>query len=433
MRAALVLLAAICCSSCWDEERFIADCLAAGRCFEPDGGAVDAGDVDAGDVDAGSPDAGSTDAGGTDAGVSDAGAVDGGFWNWVSVSAELGGVTASPDASFTATQINVASTALFSGGVLTLASTIVGVPFGTNGAVVIRLDGGSPVTGPPPVGAVAGGWSGGVLAADGYVYAAPRAANRFLRIDPVTGASAQWGDPVNDAGTQKFRGAILSGNAVYAIPFRAPYVAKLDLDSGVVTAIPLPAGVVPVATAAGHGNWTGGTLLSDGRIVMVPAYHTEVLLLDPATDSMTGLGPGEGYGGAAILPSGSFVGVPIGTDALLTGTPESFLEAPLGFSDLDSEKFYAAAWSTNGYLYACPSGVTYVLAIDRTGVATRLAWPGPTLAPSFQELMSIVGAPDGRLFLFAEWDAHSRIVVLTPSGRTTFSLATMTSPWINKL
>jgi hypothetical protein len=232
---------------------------------------ADAAVLDAGSPDAGAPDAGSPDAGAPDAGAPDAGdrcphgpppmcspnPISGAYTDWSCVSAALtiaaqrsaclwdGGA-----ATFTVQRVTPPSTASgtrYGGAVLTQYG-VIAFPYSEQNLLKVQFDGGVGYCGALPMGT--GGWLGGALGRDGYVYAMPflAKAGGILRIEPDTCQT-----DIIDSGYVGFAGAVVDGfGRIWAMPNSASFTLRFDPASGVIDAFPLtaPDGGAPLLKAA---------------------------------------------------------------------------------------------------------------------------------------------------------------------------------------
>lgn len=146
-------------------------------------------------------------------------------------------------------------------------------------------------------------YAGGVLAADGSIYAVPYKSARILRIIP--GATANDADTILNmrvgGGTTGSEcvvgvfaygtygggwcgGALAPNGCIYCAPFDAPHILKIDPVAGTTTGI--GTSVVP-STNNITTKFNSIVLGSDGYLYCIPGNRTEILKINPATDAVT--------------------------------------------------------------------------------------------------------------------------------------------------
>ena len=126
------------------------------------------------------------------------------------------------------------------GGVLSTYGTVVAIPFDSDCVGVFRfLESGDVVTAhgsPDPRLGGTSKWSFGVLSPQGHIYGIPSRASRVLKIEPGAANRVSFiSDIVNGGGIAgasagaKWRGGLLSpGGIIYAIPYHAKTVLRID-------------------------------------------------------------------------------------------------------------------------------------------------------------------------------------------------------------
>lgn len=218
----------------------------------------------------------------------------------------------------------VAGTQKWLGGVLAPNGLIYGIPNATPQILVIdpATDTATTISGP---GAGADDWFGGVLGADGKIYAIPRNNDQILVIDPVTNTTSTIASPVTGGGGAKWRGGVLAPNGkIYSAPAAGPATDILVIDPATQTATTMPSPTTdlfsPVLAPNGKiyalprvgattpvvvidpltetsytiahnvdGEWIGGVLAPNGIIYAVPDNGPNILMIDPATDTVTSI------------------------------------------------------------------------------------------------------------------------------------------------
>lgn len=122
-------------------------------------------------------------------------------------------------------------------------------------------------------------WQSGCLAPNGKIYCPPASANDFLVIDPSAGTATRTTLGLTLSGADKYRGAVLAADGkIYCVPGNTTQICVIDpaTDTATLTLMGLPALL---------GQWYGGVLLPDGRILCCPFYSSSTyyaLLMDPA-------------------------------------------------------------------------------------------------------------------------------------------------------
>jgi len=124
-------------------------------------------------------------------------------------------------------------------------------------------------------------WAGGLVGADGAVYAIPSDCDAILRVE---GSSVTIvGEGTIPAGRNKWQGAVLARDgAVYAIPCDADAVLRIDTRPGAAAG----GGQVSLfgrGTLSDQKNkYQGGFLGPDGRIYSSPECSPYIMVIDPA-------------------------------------------------------------------------------------------------------------------------------------------------------
>ena len=115
----------------------------------------------------------------------------------------------------------------------------------------------------------------GVLAGDGYIYAANRC-GQVLQIDTTNGNYTWIGDPIYSGNGAGWGGPIVGvDKCIYWPPYNAKRVLKFDPETQ-----QLPSLVVD-DLGAGEWKWQGGALATDGVIYCIPFDSTQILAINP--------------------------------------------------------------------------------------------------------------------------------------------------------
>jgi hypothetical protein len=154
------------------------------------------------------------------------------------------------------------------------------------------------------------------------------------------------------------------------------------------------------ATLTGTNKWFGSVLGPDGKIYGVPYSSTDILIIDPVTDTATRSAMGANLSGlakwigSALGPNGKIYCIPdTATDILIidpsTGTAT---RSTMGADFSGTIRWRGACLGSDGNIYGIPSDATDILIINPiAGTATRsnlgadlsgsLKWGGTTLGP----------------------------------------------------
>jgi hypothetical protein len=148
-----------------------------------------------------------------------------------------------------------------------------------------------------PIGSVVGGsgaFAGGVLAANGKLYAIPYNKTQWSECDPVTLTSSLVGSA---PGSGAYIGGVVAPNGhIYVAPYNAPTFAKFNPDTAVTTTF----GTSPTA-----GAYAGVVLLPNGKVICMPHNATQWAEIDTSNDTVRffGTAPGGGaYMGGVYYP-----------------------------------------------------------------------------------------------------------------------------------
>jgi hypothetical protein len=122
----------------------------------------------------------------------------------------------------------------------------------------------------------------GVLAGDGYIYAA-NGAGQVLKVDTANSDYTWIGDPIYSGYVEGWDGPIVGADkCIYWPPYYANRVLKF-----VPKTQQLPS-LVGGDLGQGDLKWIGGALAPNGNIYCIPYYSTQILVIDPFKEmSMT--------------------------------------------------------------------------------------------------------------------------------------------------
>lgn len=231
-----------------------------------------------------------------------------------------------------------------------------------------------------------GKWGACISAMDGAIYGIPASAESVLRIDPMTDTVETFG-ALGPGGQKWSRPVTTSGGAfIVALPDAAPNVLRIDPRARTAEAIGFVGG--------GGLKWSfgAGSPLIGRAVYAVPFLADEILRVDAAAGAVTELPLGghalaaEGTGkwaGGLQAPSGVIYGVPDGASAVVKIDPSSGAVAFMGRLGLGVGKWRAAALSRSGDIYAVPGTAEGVLKIDvQTDTVEVIGFDGSIISPS---------------------------------------------------
>ncbi|MEO1173199.1 MAG: hypothetical protein AAFX94_14290 [Myxococcota bacterium] len=190
-------------------------------------------------------------------------------------------------------------------------------------------------------------FAGIVHGLDGFLYAVPARARRFLRIDPDAPELAELFGPELPDG--EWGGAAVSTSGViYLAPLRQTRVFAFD------PADPNRAEFVgPDYASLSAPRWRGFVPSLDGRLYALPDAAGSVLAfnpMDPMSSELLGTSL-TGYDGGVLTPDGTIYGIPSDSERILAVMGErAELEGPLLGPGAD--KFSAGVLSPEGDVFA---------------------------------------------------------------------------------
>ena len=132
------------------------------------------------------------------------------------------------------------------------------------------------------------------------------------------------------------------------------------------------------------GKWAYGALANNGYIYGAPFQTSDILKLDPATNSATTFaGPGSTNNqwiGLIEAPNGKLYGVPARNPNVLVIDPSD--DSTSTFAAADYNEFYGGALADNGIIYCCPFSRNTILKIDPSTDTSTTIGPVTTTTSS---------------------------------------------------
>jgi hypothetical protein len=166
--------------------------------------------------------------------------------------------------------------------------------------------------------------------------------------------------------TYKWIGGVLAPNGkIYGIPSNSTQVLEIDPATQTTTLF---------GSLSGTGKWIGGVLAPNGKIYGIPRNSTQVLEIDPATQTTTLFGSLSGtdkWFGGVLAPNGKIYGIPRNSTQVLEIDPATQTTTLFG-SLSDTDKWVGGVLAPNGKIYGIPYNSTQVLEID--GVSNGKHW-----------------------------------------------------------
>jgi len=122
----------------------------------------------------------------------------------------------------------------------------------------------------------------------------------------------------------------------------------------------------------GNKKWWGGCLSpTNGKIYCMPHDSDTVLVIDPATDTVTTIGPIPSVGASSarfssccLSTSGKIYAIPYNASSVLSVDPQTDTVSVFGSLGGDVAKWEGGALGTDGKIYAAPFDSTSILVIN---------------------------------------------------------------------
>ncbi|KAG8468134.1 hypothetical protein KFE25_007186 [Diacronema lutheri] len=267
---------------------------------------------------------------------------------------------------------------------------------------------------------------GGVLGADGCVYAVPGKAPRVLKIVPKTGEVVTIGPAWR--GSFKWLRGVRCGHKIYCIPCHHERVLKIDTSTGEVALIG--------DSYAGLFKWHGAVVAADGcSVFCIPQKAERVLRIDATSDTTSLIGPSLGamhnkwYGGLRS-PDGAIWGVPTNASACLKIVPHgaSATVSLVGSFSPGGYKWHGGVVAPDGCVWGIPANADTLLRIvpgggvDGEDIAVQISGPilsGQHRTDGKYKYLGAVLARDGSIICFpSDADFVLRIDTETGSAHT---------------
>ena len=261
------------------------------------------------------------------------------------------------------------STQLYQGGVFHPNGNVYCVPRQSSNILVInpsndtiRYGSGGPALTPQTLQVTY--YQGGCLGPNGLIYCAPfSSTSNVLVINPsndsVRYLTTRPATPV--LSTQSYHGAVLAPNGlIYCIPFIASNILIINpvTDSAVY-------GVSSITPTVASQRYQGGVLADNGLVYCIPYGATNIMMINPANSTVS-----YGTGGASLVPA------------------------------LSTQTYLGGVYHPNGKIYCMPNLASNVLIINTSNNTVAYGTGGPSLSPvlSSQRYYGGVLAPDGNIY-----------------------------------
>ncbi len=285
------------------------------------------------------------------------------------------------------------STQLYQGGVFHPNGNIYCVPRQSSNILVInpsndsiRYGSGGPALTPQVLSATY--YQGGCLGPNGLIYCAPfSTTSNVLVINPsndsVRYLTTRPASPV--LSTQSYNGAVLAPNGlIYCIPYIASNILIINpvTDSAVY-------GVSSITPTVASQRYQGGVLADNGLVYCIPYGATNIMIINPANSSVS-----YGTGGAALVPT------------------------------LSTQTYLGGVYHPNGKIYCMPNLASNVLIINTSNNSVAYGTGGPALSPvlSTQRYYGGVLAPDGNIYCTPN-NATYMLIINTSNDSVSYATA----------
>ncbi|MEM7180670.1 MAG: putative Ig domain-containing protein, partial [Spirochaetota bacterium] len=222
-------------------------------------------------------------------------------------------------------------------------------------------------------------------------------------------------------GSSNWHGGVLAPNGkIYSLPSKNSQVLAIDPTTNTTSLFG--------SLGDSQKKWRGGVLAANGKIYGIPGHSSDILVIDPDTNTTTTIATSSGnnkWMGGVLAPNGKIYGIPSSSQNVLVIDPDTDTATTFASLTSVSDKWYGGVLAPNGKIYAIPHSSTEVLVIDPdTNTTTTFAtltgnykWRGGVLAPNGK----IYGIPSD----------STEILVIDPDTNTTttFGSFTGTKKW----
>lgn len=173
----------------------------------------------------------------------------------------------------------------------------------------------------------------------------------------------------------------------------------------------------------GPAKWSGGVLAGNGKIYGVPNKTSEVLVIDPETDTVDTFAvfTSDTYRGGVLGPDGNIYCIPDKATNILEIDPNTNTATLwTGPEILPEETYVGGVLAPNGKIYAIPNLAPFVLEIDPVNKSWRYFgdyYFNPPNQASNHKWSGGVLAPNGKIYGIP--DSHDQVLEIDPEKGTT--------------
>lgn len=202
------------------------------------------------------------------------------------------------------------------------------------------------------------------------------------------------------SGSNQYSSAVLAPNGkIYCIPADATDILIIDPASNTATRSTMGVDL------SGSGKWYGGVLAPNGKIYCTPNNAVDILIIDPTSNTATRSNLGVNLSGASnwlsstLGSDGKIYCAPYNATDILIIDPASntATRSNMGANLSGGGNWNGMILGSNGNLYAIPGYSNNVLMIDVvTGVASRIGYPGFFVSGNGH--VKGVLAPNGKIY-----------------------------------
>ena len=144
-------------------------------------------------------------------------------------------------------------------------------------------------------------------------------------------------------------------------------VVKSEIDRVIAAGVSGPPTVTTIGgSISGSYLYLGAILAPNGKIYAIPQYATNVLVVDPATDTVSTIGyvpGGDKYVGGILAPNGNIYGFQHDATGVLKINPVTGVVSAVGNAP-GQNKWYGGALAPNGKVYVPPYSTTNLEIFD---------------------------------------------------------------------